>query len=237
MSSPILIPKLLLVHGAWHRKGMWTRLIGELTKQRPNLIVSAIQLPSSAPVPTNQLGDLYDDAAAIRAAVDEIDGPVVVMAHSYGGAPTSQALVNAANVRRIIYLCAFQLDTGESMESTLGGRPYFWGVTDGGYYNMLDAEKIFYSDLPPEAAAEAAAMLGPHSEAAMSQPLTQAAWHSIDSTYIFADNDVHPEAFAGFSKRSKRIRHINSAHSPFLSKPKELAQIALDELDEVARRE
>ena len=237
MSSPILIPKLLRVHGAWHRKGMWTRLIGrvhEAAAQFGSECDSVTVVGSCSHEPTWYL---YDDAAPIRAAVDEIDGPVVVMAHSYGGAPTSRALVNAANVRRIIYLCAFQLDAGESMESALGGRPYFWGVTDGGYYNMLDAEKIFYSDLPPEAAAEAAAMLGPHSEAAMSHPLTQAAWHSIDSTYIFADNDVHPEAFTGFAKRSKRIGHISSAHSPFLSMPKELAQIALDELDEVARRE
>ena len=234
MSSPIPLPALLLVHGAWHRKEMWTQLIDELTQMRPDLDIRTIQLPSSAPVPTDELGDLYDDAATIRNAVDGIDGPIVVMSHSYGGAPTSQGLAGAQNVARLIYLCAFQLDVGESMESALGGRPYFWEVTGEGYYNMLDAEKVFYPDLSPEAAAKATVALGPQSDRAMSQQLTQAAWRSIDSTYIFADNDVHPEAFTGLAKRANRIKHISSAHSPFLSQPKELAQIVLDELDEAA---
>jgi pimeloyl-ACP methyl ester carboxylesterase len=215
---------------------MWGLLIDELTQMRPDLDIRTIQLPSSAPVPTDELGDLYEDAAAIRNAVDEIDGPVVVMAHSYGGAPTSQGLAGTQNVVRLVYLHGFQLDIGESMESALGGKPYFWGVTGEGYYNMLDAEKVFYPDLSPEAAAKATAALGPQSERSLYQQLTQAAWRSIDSTYIFADNDVHPEAFTGFAKRANRIKHISSAHSSFLSKPKELAQIVLDELEDAARQ-
>jgi pimeloyl-ACP methyl ester carboxylesterase len=227
------LPTLLLSCGAWHQPSMWNLLIKEL----PDVDIRTMQLPSNTPAPAGKLGDLYDDAAAIRAAAEAIGRPCVVMAHSYGGAPMSQGLGSVDNVQHLIYLCAFQLDVGESMLSALGGqRPDFWGIEHEnlGYYDMLRAEEIFYPDLEPAAAAEATKALVPQSVASMNQPLTQAAWRSKPSTYIFADNDVHPDAFRGFAARADRIRHIASAHSPFLSKPAELAAIVMDELRTIA---
>ncbi|MEV0715008.1 alpha/beta hydrolase [Asanoa sp. NPDC050611] len=110
-------PTLLLVHGAWHRKEMWRLLIDEL----PDVDIRALQLPSSAPVPVDQLGDLYDDATAIRTAVADIGRSCVVLAHSYGGAPTTQALAGVDSVLRVVYLSAWQLDVGESLLSIIGG--------------------------------------------------------------------------------------------------------------------
>jgi inosine-uridine nucleoside N-ribohydrolase len=69
---------------------------------------------------------MYADAEAIAQAVAAIEGPVVVVAHSHGGIPTTQALPNARNVRRIIYLAAFQLQAGESLLSPSGGSPMAW---------------------------------------------------------------------------------------------------------------
>jgi hypothetical protein len=64
-------PTLILVHGAWHRETMWKQLIQEL----PDVDVRTIQLPSSAPVPVAQLGDLYDDARTIRNIVTFLSRP------------------------------------------------------------------------------------------------------------------------------------------------------------------
>src|ERR1700754_2927913 len=100
-------PAMLLVHGAWHRKEMWRKLIEQLPD---DLDVRILQSPSSAPVPPSELGDLYDDAHAIRAAADAIAGPVVVVAHSYGAAPANQGLAGSENVARIVSLAGFQLD-------------------------------------------------------------------------------------------------------------------------------
>ncbi|MEV6283857.1 alpha/beta hydrolase [Kribbella sp. NPDC051770] len=228
------LPTLVLVNGAWHRTNMWNDLIERLPS---DLDVRTVQLPSSAPVNPTQLGDLYDDAAAIRAAVQAVDGPVVVMPHSYGGAPATQGLVGLPNLRRIVYLCAFQLDVGESVLSSLGGeRPPFWGpkYAEHGFYEILDAEHVFFPDVDPAKAAEVAATLGPQSVAAMNQPLTQAAWRTVPSTYIHAEKDVHPERFRQFSLRSDRVIPIQSAHSPFLSQPAELAAIVTTELKDAA---
>ncbi|MEU8006493.1 alpha/beta hydrolase [Catellatospora sp. NPDC049111] len=79
-------PSLLLVHGAWHGPWAWQQLIDQLS----DLDVHTVALPTSGDDPAT-LGDLYDDAAAVNAAVAAISGPVVVVAHSYGGAPVTQA--------------------------------------------------------------------------------------------------------------------------------------------------
>lgn len=225
-------PTLLLVHGAWHRKEMWRTLVQHLPY---DLDVRTVQLPSSAPVPPSELGDLYDDAATVRAAVEAIGRPTVVVAHSYGGAPVSQGLVGADSVLRLVYLAAFQLDVGESMDSVVGERPYFWGTDhyDEGWYEMTDPVNIFYPDLEPEAAKAAVDALGPHSVASFSQSLTQAAWRTIDSTFILTAKEPG-FIYEPLIRRARRVRDIDTGHSPFLSKPAELAGMLMNEIAEAA---
>jgi pimeloyl-ACP methyl ester carboxylesterase len=228
MSRP---PTLVLVHGAWYRKSVWRQVQEELS----DLDVRTVQNLSSAPVPPAELGDLHDDAAAIRAAVEAVDGPVVVAAHSYGGAPASQGLAGVRNVKRLVFFNAFMLDAGESVLSVVGGTPPdFWGtdhVADG-YYDMLRAEYHFYNDLVPLAARAAAAALGPQSAAAMEQPLTRAAWHSVPSTYVIGTKDaaVPSEAAEIMSRRARRVVRMETGHSPFLARPAETAALLREEL-------
>ena len=63
----------------------------------------------------SKLGDLYEDAEIVRSAVGDVEGLVVVCAHSYGGAPVTEVLVGMRKVGRLVYLCAWQLDVGESL--------------------------------------------------------------------------------------------------------------------------
>jgi pimeloyl-ACP methyl ester carboxylesterase len=114
-------PSLLLVHGAWHGPWAWRQLIDQL----PDIDVHTVALPTSGDDPA-MLGDLYDDAAVVSAAVAAVSGPVVVVAHSYGGAPVTQALADADNVRRIVYLAAFQPDVGDSLFSSAGNAAAPW---------------------------------------------------------------------------------------------------------------
>ena len=240
MSATKRLPSLVLVHGAWHRKEMWDGLISHLLKYVPDLDIHALQNPSSAPVPPAKLGGLYDDARVIREAVGEIDGPVVVCAHSYSGAPATEALSGLDNVKRLVYISAFALEAGESFTGLFAGTelPYFWGKDhlDEGYYEMLDAENVFYSDLDPDAAKRAAGALGPHSRLSLEEPLTQAAWRTIPSTYIITTEDT---AFPvpvqqGFAARCQRVHRIKASHSPFLSRPAELAAMLITELVDAA---
>src|ERR1700741_1676301 len=98
------VPSVLLVPGAWHKPDHYRRLIDELS----DLDVHTVTLTSTGKDPT-VLSDMYSDAEASAQAAAAIAGPVVVVAHSYAGVPTTQGLANVRNVRHIIYLAAFQL--------------------------------------------------------------------------------------------------------------------------------
>lgn len=101
---------LVLVHGAWHGPWCWQLLMEQLT----GVEVRAVPLSSSGNDPS-KLGDLYEDAEIVRSAVGDVEGLVVVCAHSYGGAPVTEILVGVRKVGRLVYLCAWQLDVGEPL--------------------------------------------------------------------------------------------------------------------------
>jgi pimeloyl-ACP methyl ester carboxylesterase len=74
---------LLLIPGAWHGAWLWEKVEPLLTAR--GWQVQTIDLPSSTANPGPRHADFYDDAAAVRDRISSIDGPVVVVAHSYGG--------------------------------------------------------------------------------------------------------------------------------------------------------
>ncbi|WP_433278317.1 alpha/beta fold hydrolase [Pseudonocardia xinjiangensis] len=232
----VTLPSLLLVPGAWHKPAHLRYLIDELD----GVDVHTVALASTGEDLTT-LGDMYSDAAAIRAAAEAIDGPLVVLAHSYGGVPTTQALAGLSNVRRIVYLAAFLLDEGDSLLSSAGGTPPpFWVIheQDGDaqtYITANDPAAIFYRDVDPAVAEQAVADLGYMSYLATTQPLTEVAWKEIPSTYILCESDdaVPPFVQELFAKRTEKVLRSNTSHSPFLSQPAALAQMIKDELASV----
>ncbi|MHA6795746.1 alpha/beta hydrolase [Pseudonocardia bannensis] len=226
MTSP---PTLVLVHGAWHGPWAWDRLVDELA----GVEVRRVALPSVGPDPA-ALGDLYADAVAVRSVVAGIDGPVVVCAHSYGGAPVTEGVADLPNVAGLVYVCAFQLDVGDSLAAAVGGAPPdWWDVHEAeGYVDTLRPREIFYADVDEAAAEASIAQLGHQSLVALGQPLTKAAWRGIPSTYVVCeqDNAIPVIAQEAMAQHSKRVLRLPTSHSPFLSRPAELAQILRAEL-------
>ncbi|MGH3857734.1 MAG: alpha/beta hydrolase [Pseudonocardiaceae bacterium] len=223
------IPALVLVHGAFHHPLGWKSVIDEFPRE---LDIRTVALPSSGTRP-EVLGDMYSDADAVRSTVEGIGGPVVVCAHSYGGIPVTEALAGVDNVRRLVYLCAFQLDVGESLLSATGGTPPDWWQMheSDGYIDALRPEEIFYTDLDPSTAREASTQLSHQSLRSMTQALTRAAWHNIPSTYIVCERDaaIPVAAQLSMAHRAQRVRRMDTAHSPLLSRPAELAALLLAE--------
>ena len=175
----------------------------------------------------------------MREAVLSVGGPVVVCAHSYGAVAVSEGLVLVEAVKRIVYLNAFLLDVGETMLSNRGGTyPPHWDVHETeNYVLMKDAERVFYNDLTPEDAREAAAALGPHSLKSFTQALTQAAWHTVASMYVIGgqDNGMPSAMREKFAGRAQFTRRMTTSHSPFLSHPEATARMLREELGTAAR--
>lgn len=216
-------PTLLLVHGAWHGAWCWEKLTPELHHR--GWTTRSVDLPS-----TGGPAGVQEDARVIRDALDAIDGPVVVVAHSYGGIPATQAVAGAGNVTRIVFLAAFQLDVGDSMLSFYG-RP---DPTEPTGYEPVPDDPIamLYGDAPRDDAEEAVKQLVPQSARSFSDTLTEAGWHAIPSTYVICENDqaLHVESQRVLAERSDDVHRLIADHSPFLSQPAELAAL----LEEIA---
>ena len=161
-------PVVIFVHGAWHGPWAWAPVIERLTAE--GLRTIAVDLPSKG-FETALLGDLHDDAEAVRAVVDAAGGPALVVAHSYGGLPVSEGLAGCANAAHLIYLAAFMLERGQSLLGLRGGvEPDWWIASeDGRTYLPGDPKRVFFNDCPPAVAERAAAALLPQRKDAFTQ--------------------------------------------------------------------
>lgn len=222
-------PTIVFVHGAWHGPWAWDAVIREL----PDLTTRAVALPSAGRDPAT-LGDMYADAAVIRETVAAIEGPVLVVAHSYGGIPTAEGLAGFSQVSRLVFLASFQLDVGDSLVGATGGRTPEWQEVHEaeGYLDALRPEEVFFGDVDGATTRAAVARLGHQSWLAINQPLTRAAWHTIPSTYVLCEKDaaIPLPAQEAMAQRSERVLRLPTSHSPFLSRPADVASILRDEV-------
>lgn len=207
-------PALLLVHGAWHGSWCWEPLRTLL--ENDGWRVDTVDLPS---VGSSHHG-MYDDAQAIREA---INGPTVIVAHSYGGIPATQAAAGQPNVQHLIYVAAFQPDIGDSLLGMVGGTPPPWWQEDGEVIHAKTPETVFFNyvaDPPTD-------KLRPQSYRAFTDQVTNAAWRYTDSTYVICSNDNAIPVFAqeAMSQRATATERLDAGHSPFLSCPQDLAAI------------
>ncbi|MGY5030356.1 alpha/beta fold hydrolase [Streptomyces sp. 900116325] len=209
-------PTLLLVHGAWHGSWCWEKLTPVLNAE--GWTTRTVDLPSAG-----SGARVRDDARVVLQALARIDGPVVVVAHSYGGVPVTQAVADAANVSHLVYLAAYQLDIGESLLSHHGAPT----PADPGGFQPVPPHPVplFYADAPAADAKAAAGRLVPQSTRSFSDMLTAAGWHTVPSTYVVCEQDqaLPPDDQERLALRSGSVHRIASGHSPFLSMPGEFA--------------
>jgi pimeloyl-ACP methyl ester carboxylesterase len=219
-------PVVILVHGAWHGPWAWDTVIERLTAE--GIRTAAVDLPSKG-VETALLGDLRDDAEAVRATVEKAGAPALVVAHSYGGLPVSEGLADCANAAHLIYLAAFMLERGQSLLGLRGGVEPEWWLTseDGRTVTADDPQHVFYNDCPPDVAKAAAAALVPQRKDVFSQELRAAAWERVPSTYVICerDNAIAPAAQERMSAHAGTVSRIDAGHAAFLSRPHDVTAI------------
>jgi pimeloyl-ACP methyl ester carboxylesterase len=108
-------PTVIFVHGAfiWDPDWWWRPVAERLLEH--SIPSCTLQLPSCGPEPP--LGDLYADVAAVRNAIDKIDGPVILIGHSYGGIVITEAAAGHSKVRHLVYMSAFVPDGTSAVAS------------------------------------------------------------------------------------------------------------------------
>jgi pimeloyl-ACP methyl ester carboxylesterase len=164
-----------------------------------------------------------------------IDGPVVLVGHSYGGAVISQASASGGNVVHLAYVCAFVPDTGESVlgmarqspEPNDLGAAMLPGPGDTLVLDPATAPAALYGDVDPARTAAALARLSPQPTATFGQEVAAAGWHDIGSTYVVCtlDRAIPVGLQRQMAERCTNVVELASAHSPFLSMPAALADV------------
>src|SRR5262245_39127789 len=95
-------PTIVLVHGAFAESASWEAVIPLLTNDGYRVIGAA-----------NPLRSVASDASEISSLLSTIEGPVVLVGHSYGGTVITQAAAGHSNVKALIFVSAFAPDVGE----------------------------------------------------------------------------------------------------------------------------
>jgi pimeloyl-ACP methyl ester carboxylesterase len=234
-------PTIVLVHGAWHGAWCWNEVVPFLTAR--GLAVIAVDLPGHGN-DTRLPGSLLDDAAALADIVANVDGPVAMVGHSYGGLVISQTATDpaiAAKLSHLVYLCALCLPAGKKLAdlSVDNSRARLRGLLtfneDGNAVvnaeMPVEAKACFYHDCTDAQAAYAMQRLTPQPMTNMATVVEGNPMASIHSTYVFCTEDftipieVQRAMVNAVRDSGVTLNEVTlaSSHSPFFSMPNQLA--------------
>jgi len=219
-------PTVLLVHGAFADASGFGAIIRNLRERE-----------IEARAPMNPLRGLASDAEAITRYASTIDGPVLLVGHSYGGAVISQAAPAISSAQGLVYLSAFAPAVGESCASVQEGfppsllattnvaTPYDAPGAVGGpdlFIKIEDFHETFCADLPAHQAATMAVSQRPLSAAALTEPASAAGWDSLPCWYLVSerDNAIPPDCERFMAQRVKAtVESVDGSHAAFIAHP------------------
>jgi pimeloyl-ACP methyl ester carboxylesterase len=231
--------KFLLVHGGHGGAWLWEPAAKELEQLGHE--TRAVTLPTA--VTDASAGEPYpgleDDARVIREALDEMTGPVIVVAHSLSGASVTEAItkVNAAHA---VFVAAYMLDVGESVFGAHGVPAPGEAVTGLRFPDNPDQNEplaFFDGDITNPATAEAIKRLVPQSHRADFDTVTRAGWREVPNSYVVPDNDLSLTGTLadGFAQRAEHVYRVPGSHSPFWDHPTEFARL-MDQIADDVRK-
>jgi pimeloyl-ACP methyl ester carboxylesterase len=234
---------VVLVHGAFADASSWNGVI-PLLQQRGATVLA----------PPNPLRGLTADSAYIASVLAQIDGPVLLVGHSYGGAVITNAATAASNVLGLVYVAAFAPDEGEligavastSKDSVLAGalapRRYPTGrngetATEFG----IDPAKFhdaFAGDLPTDLTAVMATTLRPLAEAAFTEPSGPPAWRRLPTWSVVGTEDrtIGADLVRSMAQRAAgEVVELQGSHVIMISRPGDVAAVIGRALDAVVQ--
>jgi pimeloyl-ACP methyl ester carboxylesterase len=215
---------ILLVHGAWADGSSWSHVIELLQSEGFN--VQAVQLREQA---------IADDASIVSAAIAQIGRPLVIVGHSYGGAVIGEAATGASNVKALVFVAAFALNSGETINDLIGrfaptpllnhlviNSNGLATIDLGGILN------VFAPDVPRSDARVLFAVQHPLAAGTLFEQGTTPAWKTIPSYFAISTDDqvINPdlERFEA-NRMSAHSIEIASSHVSLISHAHRIAEL------------
>ncbi|GGX90235.1 alpha/beta fold hydrolase [Streptomyces minutiscleroticus] len=225
-------PTVVLVHGAFADAASWSGVVAEL--QSHGIPVVA---------PPNPLRGLASDAAYVAAITSQIDGPVVLVGHSYGGALITVA-GTAENVVGLVYVAAYVLEEGESLGELQGRFPDSplvsnlkqWTYPVEGGEDATEVTiaadafpSVFAADVPADVTKVLAVTQRPLAAGAFTEQASAAAWRTKPSWALVAtaDRAINPEVERFGAKRAgaTTVEIEGASHAVAVSRPAAVADL------------
>ena len=217
-------PSVVLVHGGFVDGSGWQGVYDALTADGFN--VAIVQNPTLS---------LADDNAVTRRVIDSLDGPVVLVGHSYGGAVITEAGTHD-QVAALVYIAAFAPDKGESVGTLIAdpapGAPVPPILPPVNGFLALDREKFadsFAGDLPRAQAQFMADSQVPWGLDALNGAVTSPAWRGKPAWYLVASDDrmIPPPAQRAMAERigARTVEVPGASHSVYVSRPAATADL------------
>jgi len=217
------VSNVLFVHGAWANSSAWEKVLPLI--DAAGLTGTAVSL---------SLTSLTDDVATVKRAIALIDGPLLLVGHSYGGAVITEA-GSDPKVAGLVYVAAFAPDVGESAASLGAGGPptrllevvrpdeqHFFKLTREG------VDEVFAQDLTATERTLIFATQNPLAGAALGGEVTAPAWKEKPSWYLLASEDhtIHPELQKKMAARIEATTvTVAASHVAMLSQPDAVAKL------------
>jgi pimeloyl-ACP methyl ester carboxylesterase len=231
MSSPTVV----LVHGAFADASSWSGVISELQSSGMSVIA-----------PPNQLRGIPTDAAYLTSFVNQVDGPTILVGHSYGGALITQSGTDARNVVGLVFVAAFAPEADEKLADINARYPeiplsaaqraltYPTGGGTSGTEVFIDEgsfHDVFCADVPVERARVMALTQRPVAVDAFTSVVKGIpAWRSLPSWAVVAtaDHAIHPDAERDMAKRAAaEVVELDASHAVAVSQPRRVAEVIL----------
>ena len=219
-------PSVVLVHGFWGGAAHWAKVIVELN-QRGYDSLHAVE---------NPLTSVPDDAERTQKMVKQVDGPVLLVGHSYGGAVITQA-GDLPNVVGLVYVAAFAPDAGENL-----GQISEWNVAaaaaagnvvpDSDGYVWIKQDKFhesFCQDLPADEALVMAVTQKAPVGSTFGDAVSDPAWRKKPTWYQVSTSDrmIHPDTERRMAERMnpRRTIELDASHASLASQPGAIADL------------